>query len=1064
MHKSIRSSVAARRASLLGALLLAGTAWPALAQDQTAPAAPAAGQDQTAAPAEDQSNEIVVSGYRASLQSSANAKRDAVGFTDSIFAEDIGKFPDTNIAESLNRVPGVNIIRDSTGEGLNVAIRGLGPNFTKVTLNGTPVAIASTGRTDSQNTNREVDLDMFPTELFTKLTVIKSPTAALIEGGAAGNVDLRSARPFDNPGMHLTYSGQLTKNNNSDDWGYRGSLLGSATFGNFGILAGVVGVRSQVRTTGFETIGWTNPNLSTPQSIAGTGNVPTPAQILAAQCRASSGCNGTGGGNWTIPGTVPANAGNGLTTGDQINQDFLLAHNPGATIQQIDNGLIPRLGRPSDEFGTKDRVNAIVSLEWRPMDTMRFYVDGMYGKKSNDLQRIDMNWVGRNGAAIPLNTKYDRSDCSAGCVVTEGTYANSQFFLEYRPFIEDTDYWGVNPGFEFEPAHNLKFNGQFNYTKSTFHRESPTVLVITPASSGITVNYKNDGDIPTITPVGVDLNNPAAFGWNGGRVNIQDEKRKTETMGFRGDLTWGDDHLNLQVGGSYDDVSRRISAYDNSQAWQNAVCGNAPSVFLPSPNSQPPCQGLNSPGAAPAGYPTYPAFGTGYTAGQTGPVTYGGSLIPQPALAGYLMPGPDGFITVDWDKFKQGSNYDFFHDNAPQAGSSNTGASGGYVREVSTAAYAEVNGNVPLGDGDLRFNAGIRYVTTDQTIGGLISLPDPRNNLPGGTCPLSNKSADGSCYPNITNFVYTRNSYDNWLPSASAAYSITHNAVVRASVSRTMTRPDPNAQLPGLNFSTPSADVGTLGNSALKPYLSTNFDLGFEYYTGKEGYIGFAAFRKAITGFTVPGTTTVPFSALAAFGVSYNTLTPTQQAAIDARGGPNNATVVLQQQVNAEGTLKVNGLEFTWVQPLDFVLDRYLGIKGFGFNANLTLIDQKGSGAAPAVALNVPGVTYNVTGYYENHGFSVRLSMVFYQGSQTSGANQNGIGSAALFSDDYQQWDLSSSLDLGEVFHNKHLPELTFDVVNLTEATQRSYFQFENAAFTAYNPGRTIMFGLRGKF
>ncbi|WP_202978798.1 TonB-dependent receptor plug domain-containing protein, partial [Acinetobacter baumannii] len=48
-----------------------------------------------------------------------------------------------------------------TGEGLNVTIRGLGTNFTRVLLNGAPVAVASTGRTDSQNTNREVDLDMF---------------------------------------------------------------------------------------------------------------------------------------------------------------------------------------------------------------------------------------------------------------------------------------------------------------------------------------------------------------------------------------------------------------------------------------------------------------------------------------------------------------------------------------------------------------------------------------------------------------------------------------------------------------------------------------------------------------------------------------------------------------------------------------------------------------------------------------------------------------------------------------------------------------------------------------
>src|SRR3954464_11020524 len=75
--------------------------------------------------------EVVVTGYRASLQSATNAKRKSVGFSDSVFAEDIGKFPDLNIAESLNRIPGVQLTREVTGEGLNIAIRGLNTNFTK---------------------------------------------------------------------------------------------------------------------------------------------------------------------------------------------------------------------------------------------------------------------------------------------------------------------------------------------------------------------------------------------------------------------------------------------------------------------------------------------------------------------------------------------------------------------------------------------------------------------------------------------------------------------------------------------------------------------------------------------------------------------------------------------------------------------------------------------------------------------------------------------------------------------------------------------------------------------
>jgi len=800
---------------------------------------------------------------------------------------------------------------------------------------------------------------------------------------------------------------------------------------------GVAGVHNEVHTTGFETIGWTNPNLT------------------ATQCAGT--CNSTGGGNWTIPATVPSNAGNGLTPGATIDQAFLLANNPGRTIQQIDNAIIPRLGRPAEEFGDKDRYNAIVSLEYRPSETLHFYLDSMYGKKENDLERIDMNLVGRNGAIIPLNMQVDRENCSQGCVVTSATFANAQAFLEYRPFIEDVEFWGANPGFSWQISDTLAVDLQANYTKSEFHRESPTFLVITPANSGMTVTYSNDGGIPVLNS-SRDLNNPANFGWPGGRVNMQDEKRETETKGVRGNLTFGSEKLSLGFGAAYDEVSREIKAYDNTQAWQNAVCGNNPNVFVPTPNSQPPCDGLNAPGAAPTGYPTYPGLGTGFSAGFPA-LTYRGSLIPQSTVQSFLRPGP-GFITADWDRFVAASQYNTFHDASPETGASNTGASGGLIDETSTGLYAELNGDADIGDSRLRYNIGVRWVRTDQTVGGRVSFPDPRNTPPAPAPAL----ADGARFPNVVNFAELDNTYENWLPAGSVAFNVTDNAVLRGALSRTMTRPNPNDMLPGLNFSSPSADTGTVGNSELKPYLSDNIDLGFEYYTGGAGYVGVAAFRKGIEGFTVLGSKTVPFTDLAQYGVTFDTLTPTQQAAINSRGGPNVATVVLNQQVNASGRLTVNGLEFNWVQPLDFLLSG-IGLDGFGFTANYTIIDQKGQGAAPAVALNVAPETYNATFYYENHGVSARISTTFAQGSQVAGLNQNGIPAAGLFSDDYEQWDFAASLDFSELFGwSTFVPQLTVDIINLTDEEQRSYFQFTNAAFTQYEPGRTVIVGFRGKF
>ena len=151
----------------------------------------------------------------------------------------------------------------------------------------------------------------------------------------------------------------------------------------------------------------------------------------------------------------------------------------------------------------------------------------------------------------------------------------------------------------------------------------------------------------------VDLNNPANFGWNAGsRVNIQDEKRDTETKGVRTNFTWGKGKaVNLQFGASYDDILRKIRGYDNSQAWQNAVCGDNPSIFVPSPNLQPPCAGLVQTGMPAARLSGLSRLRTGSTAGQTTPLNYQGSLVPNAAVPSYLRPGPAGFITVNWPAF-----------------------------------------------------------------------------------------------------------------------------------------------------------------------------------------------------------------------------------------------------------------------------------------------------------------------------------------------------------------------------------------------------------------------------
>jgi TonB-dependent receptor len=1030
------------------------------AQSADSPASPQAGET---------IEEVVVTGFRRSLADSTAAKRDSVGFVDAIFAEDIGKFPDTNIAESFNRIPGVTINREITGEGLNVAIRGLNTNFTRVLLNNAPVAIASAGQ-DNAAQNREVDLDLFPTELFSQLTVSKTPSADMIEGGAAGTINMRMARPFDRQENSFTYSLQGIDNSKAEDRGVRGSAIASYKFGeSFGVLAGVSVVRNKVAATGFETVGWTSLNLT--QAQCGGGTLP---------CNTTLG-TGAGPGQITTVPNNPSTVAAGLTPGATIDNAFLLAQNPGLTIQQIDNALIPRLGRPMFDVGDRDRNSAVLSLEYRPSDSLHFFLDSMYGKKENDLQRVDMMWgvrrTSQGGQIIPQNMQVDRTDCANGCVVTSATFSNSLFLLEYRPYTEELEFWGTNPGLEWNISDRWKFEVQGNKTHSEFTREDPTVLTISQPS---VVTYTNDGGIPRIES-SVDINDPASFVWSVanhssavevGRTDMVDEFRETDTAGGRFSLTWGDEKLSLKFGGAYDQTSRDIRPLSNSQEWQNATCGGGPSVFVPGPNRQPPCRGDVLSAVTPSPlvgqpYPSYPALGTGYSAGYPAPLTYSGSLIPNAAVGNYLTPTRFGFVAVNWDDFRAASNYDDIHSREGEAGATPVTANWASIEETVTGAFLQLNGDSTIGTNRLRYNLGVRYVETDQSVTSRLTGVDPRNPL--GVATGSPDPADGSRYPDVVTIATRDSDYRNVLPSGTVAWNVTDDFVVRGGISKTLTRPNPSELRSGIAFPNADASSASLGNPGLKPYLSNNFDVGFEYYTGDEGYFGVAAFRKNLTGFTRTQQTFVTFGSLAQYGANFASLGASQQQALVGRGvggDPNTAIVRLDQVVNADGKLIIDGLEFNWVQPLDFLLGR-IGLDGLGFTANYTFIDQRGTGSAPALALGVPPQTYNATLYYDNHGVSARVSVTSQLGAQGTGpnSNQQGVNGAEVFGNDYRQIDFSSSFDLAKLFGwSEYAPQLTIDGINLTNETRRSYFQFTNAVNASFSAGRTIMVGLRGRF
>ena len=169
----------------------------------------------------------VTGGYARSLERAVDLKRSNIGFSDSIVATDVADFPEQNLAEALQRMPGVTIERNK-GLGSKVSVRGLPSEFTHVSINNLATASGSGGR--------DVQFDIFASDVVQTVTVQKSPTAADEEGGIAGSVYIETARPFDYAEPKFSAAAEAANNSINGKTDPKISFLASDTWGDWGGL------------------------------------------------------------------------------------------------------------------------------------------------------------------------------------------------------------------------------------------------------------------------------------------------------------------------------------------------------------------------------------------------------------------------------------------------------------------------------------------------------------------------------------------------------------------------------------------------------------------------------------------------------------------------------------------------------------------------------------------------------------------------------------------------------------------------------------------------------------
>jgi TonB-dependent receptor len=354
------------------------------------------------------------------------------------------------------------------------------------------------------------------------------------------------------------------------------------------------------------------------------------------------------------------------------------------------------------------------------------------------------------------------------------------------------------------------------------------------------------------------------------------------------------------------------------------------------------------------------------------------------------------------------------------------------VTEEVTGGYVQVDANGHLGGLRYAFNIGMRYARTDQSSTGLNSGIQ----------------------------VTIERNYHDWLPSANLALYPTDNLIIRAAVSRVITRPTLGNLTPG-----GSADGFNLrisfGNPFLDPFRAWAYDLGFEWYFAPQSVFSVALFRKEVSSFPVSQNTTGSFDST---GLPVSVLVPSSPAALSAAiRAQDNWTI--STIVNGEGAT-LNGVEVALQAPFKFLPG---WLSNFGGIVNATYVDSSadyrvsGPAVAPGgglVSENREGTLFglskwaaNATLYYDDGRFSARATVSYR--SRYADAN-SGTGNI------FEGYNSAFNLDASVRYAITPNIEVSVEGINLTDDYRDRYTDLDvNRNYENNHFGRTILFGAR---
>ena len=303
-------------------------------------------------------NTVVVTGVKASLIKSLSIKRNSDQVVESVVAEDIGKLPDNNVVEALQRVTGIQVTNRAGGEVGTLSIRGL-PDV-QTTWNGRSIFTAS---------GTQVALQDIPSTLVRQIDVYKTRDASQLDTGIAGQVDVKSLRPFDFKGPKVSVLARETYLDPAKKANPQLSAMLSNRWetgiGEVGALVNLSASRTKYRN---ESV---TPGAMVPFTSPNAAEVPpgyTPLQRITDT-------------NIWAPGThagLPSAAGSTLDFNGKA-YPYYLARD--AVFQ-------------SDVEGERERPAANIALQWKPNSDSVYTFESMYnGYRDKSFNRLLFSFV-----------------------------------------------------------------------------------------------------------------------------------------------------------------------------------------------------------------------------------------------------------------------------------------------------------------------------------------------------------------------------------------------------------------------------------------------------------------------------------------------------------------------------------------------------------------------------------------------------------------------------------------------------------------------------------------------